>query len=203
EAAEHFEWLAADDFGSVADDVVQYYNLVGLSDVAIALGDRSRCARLLELQRQHAGRAVILGLGAYHRAVERTLGNLAGALGRPEEGVPDLERALELHESFGARAWATRNRSDLAAALVQRDGDGDRDRALGLLNDALDAATAIGMPQLVDEAMPLKLALQGIDAGTDVSTSIEAVSWAVSREQPDLRAHADAGGRVTSGCVGL
>jgi len=30
-----------------------------------------------------------------------------------------------------------------------------------------------------------------------VSTSIEAVSWAVSREQPDLRAHADAAGRVT------
>jgi class 3 adenylate cyclase len=197
EAAEHFEWLAADDFASVADDVVQYYNLVGLSDVAIALGDRPRCLRLLELQRPNAGRAVTLGLGAYHGALDRTLGNLAVALGRPEDGVPDLERALELHESFRAAAWAARNRYDLAAALVQRGGDDDRDRALGLLNEALDAATAIGMPQLVDEAMPVKLALQGIDAGTDVSTSIEAVSWAVSREQPDLGAHADAAGRVT------
>jgi class 3 adenylate cyclase len=53
------------------------------------------------------------------------------------------------------------------------------------------------MPQLVDEAMPVKLALQGIDAATDMSASIEAVSWAVSREQPDLRKHADAAGRVT------
>ena len=197
EAAEHFEWLAADDFASVANDVVQYYNLVGLSDVAIALGDRPRCERLLELQRPNAGRAVTLGLGAYHGALDRTLGNLAVALGRPEDGVPDLERALELHESFRAAAWAARNRYDLAAALVQRDGEGDRDRALGLLNDALDAATAIGMSQLVDEAMPVKLALQGIDAATDISSSIEAVSWAVSREQPDLRAHADAAGRVT------
>src|SRR5262249_41535667 len=64
-------------------------------------------------------------------------------------------------------------------------------------NDALDAATAIGMPQLVDEAMPLKFALQGIDTGTDVGTSIEAVSWSVSREQPDLCALADASRRVT------
>jgi class 3 adenylate cyclase/tetratricopeptide (TPR) repeat protein len=197
EAAEHFEWLAADDFGSVADDVVQYYNLVGLSDVAIALGDRPRCERLLELQRPNAGRAVTLGLGAYHGALDRTIGNLAVALGRPDEGVPHLERALELHDSFRARAWATRNRYDLAVGLVQRDEPGDRDRALGLLNDALDAATAIGMPQLVDEAMPVKLALQGIDAATDIGSSIEAVSLVVSREQPDLRANADATGRVT------
>jgi class 3 adenylate cyclase len=140
---------------------------------------------------------VTLGLGAYHGAVDRTLGNLAVALERPEEGVPHLERALALHESFRAAAWAARNRYDLAVALVQRDDDGDRDRALALLNDALDAATAIGMPQLVDEAMPVKLALQGIDTATDMSASIEAVSWAVSREQPDLRTLADAAGRVT------
>jgi len=197
EAAEHFEELALDDFGSVADDVSQYYNLVGLSDIAIALQDRPRCARLLEIQEPNAGRAVTLGLGAYHGAVDRTLGNLAAALGRLEEAVGHLERALELHDSFRARAWATRNRYDLAASLVQRDEDGDRDRALALLNDALDAATAIGMPQLVDEAMPVKLALQGIDADTDISSSIEAVSLTVTREQPDLRAHADAAGRVT------
>ena len=41
--------------------------------------------------------------------------------------MPDLERGgLELHESFRAAAWAARNRYDLAAALVRRDGEGDR-----------------------------------------------------------------------------
>ena len=43
----------------------------------------------------------------------------------------------------------------------------------------------------------MKLASRGSTPAPTISSSIEAVSWAVSREQPDLRAHADAAGRVT------
>ena len=124
EAAEHFEWLAADDFASVADDVVQYYNLVGLSDVAIALGDRPtlRAAARAAASERGAGR---------HSRSRRVSRRARSHVGQPRRRARATRRTAcrtsnarwSCTSAFGAAAWAARNRYDLAAGLVQRDGE--------------------------------------------------------------------------------
>jgi adenylate cyclase len=132
----------------------------------------------------------------YHGVADRYLGLLACALDRCEAAVMHLETALRAHEAFGARPWAARTRFDLARALLARDHNGDRARALGFLNEALDAGHDIGMPALVEEVLPVKLDLQGIASGSSLDASIDAVAASVSRERPDVGRLAAADGRI-------
>jgi class 3 adenylate cyclase len=83
-----------------------------------------------------------------------------------------------------------------AAMLAERDGDGDRDRALELVGQSLDVAQELGMSVLVERCFDLKLRLQGIDA-MDVTTSIDVVASAVEDERPDLSGAAAPDGTVT------
>jgi class 3 adenylate cyclase len=122
---------------------------------------------------------------------------LALALGRADDAVRHHETALAMLDAFGARPWVARSGYDLARALLARDADGDRARALSLVNDALDAAHEIGMPALVEEALAVKLDLQGIGSGSSPDASIDAVAASVSRERPDLGPVAAGDGRVT------
>jgi eukaryotic-like serine/threonine-protein kinase len=188
--------LAHDAF-SFPDDPGRRYGLCAAAHVAADLGDRSRCELLYERLVPETGLAVLVGPIAYHGVTDRFLGMLSMVLERPGVAVEHLERALVVHESFGARPWAARTRYDLARALLARGNDGDPDGALTLLNDALDAAQEIGMPVLVDEVLPVKLELQGIGSGSSADASIDAVTAAVSLERPDLRRHAAIDGRLT------
>ena len=72
----------------------------------------------------------------------------------------------------------------------------DRERALGLLNDALDAANSIGMTKLVEEVLKAKLELQGVRATDSIMASIDIVAAGISIERPDLRKHASSDGTV-------
>jgi class 3 adenylate cyclase len=80
--------------------------------------------------------------------------------------------------------------------LVDRDRSGDRERALQLVSASLDAAQELGMRRVVEDALALKLELQGL-ASIDVTTSIDSVISAVESERPDLAAHAAPDGTVT------
>jgi len=59
--------------------------------------------------------------------------------------------------------------------LMRRDGSGDREYALSLVSQALDAAQGLGMKALLERALALKLKAQGVDL-TDTGTSIDAVA---------------------------
>jgi hypothetical protein len=61
-----------------------------------------------------------------------------------------------------ARAFTARTRYDFADMLVKRDSPGDRERSLALLDQALSAAEEIGMTRLSEQALALKVRLQGI-----------------------------------------
>jgi len=80
--------------------------------------------------------------------------------------------------------------------LMRRDGPGDRQKALSLVSQALDAAQAMGMKALLERALALKLKAQGVDL-TDTGASIDAVASLVYAEKPDLRRHAAPDGTVT------
>jgi class 3 adenylate cyclase len=65
-----------------------------------------------------------------------------------------------------------------------------------LLNQALEVGNELGMPRLVEQALAVKLDLQGV-ASSSPEASIDVVAAGVSVERPDLRSHAAADGRVT------
>lgn len=95
-----------------------------------------------DLREAHAAAAILDLLAAYEHQiavffyssgllgpVSRTLGRLKTLLGQLDQAVTTLERTLERTEVIGAHAWSARARADLAAALITRDGPGDRARA--------------------------------------------------------------------------
>jgi class 3 adenylate cyclase len=196
EAAEHLEAVARDSFAIVSDDVLRTFTLCGLAEVTAQLDDASLAESLYSLLVPRSGDAAILGASAYHGAVDRYLGLLATTLGRDEDAIAHHEAALAMHERMRATPWSARTRYDLAGALVARGAEFDRERALGLLNDALGVANSIGMTKLVEEVLKAKLELQGVRSSDSIMASIDIVAAGISIERPDLRRHAASDGTV-------
>jgi class 3 adenylate cyclase len=128
--------------------------------------------------------------------VSHVLAQLASLLERWEQAERHFEAALALCEKLHARPRAAHVRCDWAAMLMARGGPGDRERALSLANAALAEAQQLGMKPLVEEALALKLELQGVPSG-ELNRSIYAVASRVEQERPDLRAHTAPDGTVT------
>jgi class 3 adenylate cyclase len=138
-----------------------------------------------------AGRAA-----AAYGPVDRYLGLLAGTLGRRREALERFDSALDLSRRMGDRPLAATITCDRAALLLDRDRTGDREQALAMLGESLEAAQELGMRGLVERALTLRLEAQGISS-VDTTTSIDFVISAVESERPNLAAHAAADGTVT------
>jgi hypothetical protein len=72
----------------------------------------------------------------------------------------------------------------------------ERAEATALLDSAIPEFQDMGMPVYLEDAMRLKLRLQGL-GGSDPTSSIVAVTAAVQAERPDLSRHAAPDGTVT------
>ena len=197
EARAVFESVAADDFASIPPDAQFVVSLALLAETAQFLGDAERAERLYDLLLPYDGLNVIAGrAAATNGPVARELGLLAETAGRIDDAERHYVAALEMTTRMGDRPFGARARFDLARLLLGRDGDGDRDRALDLLREAVETAQEIGMQELVREALAMRLEAQGLGS-LDVSTSIDYVIDAVAAEQPDIAAHAAPDGQVT------
>jgi class 3 adenylate cyclase len=112
----------------------------------------------------------------------------------------DAERhftdALAFDTKLRARPWLTHTQYQYAKMLVARDAPGDRAKAMGLLQQALDTAQELGMAKIVERALALKLRAQGVSTDS-VYTSIDAVAGAVARERPQISVHPAPDGTVT------
>ncbi len=85
-----------------------------LAEASVLLGDVTFAAALYERLAPYAGRPVTAGRAACSfGAVDRTLGGLAGLLGRKSDAVRHLEHAIRLNDSFGCVVWRTRAERDL------------------------------------------------------------------------------------------
>jgi class 3 adenylate cyclase len=196
DAAIELERLSRDGFSSIAMDVFRVYSLAALAEVAAGLADTKLGAELYDLLTRYAGTAAVVGGVAYHGAIDRYLGLLATMRGHCDVAIAHHENARRIHERMRARPWIARSQYDLACALIERREVGDRERALTLLNDALDTANAIGQAKLMNEVLTAKLDLQGVASGSSVMLSIDAVAAGVSIDRPDLRRHAASDGTV-------
>ena len=102
----------------------------------------------------------------------------------------------EAPEQVRRRALVADQQGEFAGMLLERNGQGDRERALQLANEALASAQEMGMKIVVERLLATKLAVQGV-ASSDTQHSVYAVASVVQQQRPDLSSHASPDGTVT------
>jgi hypothetical protein len=86
----------------------------------------------------------------------RHLGMLAAAMKRWPDAERHFEAGLAMNARQRARPWLAHTQHQYAAMLLARNGAGDRERAIALLDEALAAAEEIGMAALEKRAAGLR-----------------------------------------------
>ena len=152
-----------------ADGSIPAWALALWAEACVALGALDDAPVLYRLLRRHQGHmAVVSNALLCLDPVERSLGLLAAALGRDDDGVRHLTRAVEQCERLGAPALLARSRADLGRALVARGRAGDESRGLDLLRLACDEAASLGMAPVAERP--------GDDAPSPAATAAAAAS---------------------------
>ena len=94
---------------------------VELAEASVLVGDATFAASLYERLAPYAGRPVTAGRAACsYGAVDRSLGSLAGLLGRQDDAVRHLEDAVRINDALGCVVWRARAERDLSQLV--RDG---------------------------------------------------------------------------------
>ncbi len=198
EAQAELNDLAEDNFAILPRDGNLAIALVLLAQVCAAIEDAGTAARIFDLLEPIAG-----GLGIdtgqqalYFGAADRQIGLLAATMGRWEEAESRFQSAIKTDTVMGGRPWVAWAKRGYAWMLARRNAEGDREKAVELLGEALDTAQELGMKLLTDRCLELKLELQGVPS-TNAGASIDAVASLVYNEKPDLRPQAAPDGTVT------
>jgi class 3 adenylate cyclase len=185
DARELYGPIARDGFSSIPSDFITLATMWLLARVIYFLDDRDGASALYGLLKPVAALpatvAGFVSVGSLHHP----LGQLASVLGRWDDAVSHFETAIEWDERTGHVAVAPLTRQYCAAALLGRAAPGDRERALELIQQALDAGERMGCKPLVEDCLALKLQAQGV-TGANIYTSIDAVAHAVERERRAL-----------------
>ncbi len=85
--------------------------------------------------------------------IDRLLGLLAQALGRLETAADHFEDALSFCRKAGYQpdlAWTC---CDYADMLRERDGSGDKEKAIALLDESLAISSELGMRPLMERVL--------------------------------------------------
>jgi class 3 adenylate cyclase len=197
DARQLLDQLAANDFKDVPRDWLLLAALTTLVHVVSHLKDAERARALHELLLPYKEQYVVVGDAVlYWGSVATALGIAATTMGDWEVAEQHFNAAIESEESCRAWPYLARARYQHAVMLTARGEEGDKERALPLVNEALDRFQELAMQKDTENALALKLDLQGIDA-SDTSGSIEAVASIIYNEQPNLRSHAAPDGTVT------
>jgi class 3 adenylate cyclase/tetratricopeptide (TPR) repeat protein len=128
--------------------------------------------------------------------VDRVLGMLDHTVGNLDQAAGHFEAAVAFCRKAGYRPELAWTCCDYADLLNDRDAEGDRARAVALLDESLAISSELGMRPLMERVLSRKLEIQGV-ASVDIRTSIDVVASAVADEQPNLRPHAAPDGTVT------
>jgi DNA-binding SARP family transcriptional activator len=146
EARKPFEELVTPAGVELPDDSLYFLGVCFLVEVARVLGDAERAAVLRDALRPYAGRVAITRLGGIGIGpVRRYLGVAAHIAGDVDVAVAELEQAIAESTAHGMRPFTARAHRDLAAALRDRGGPGDADRADEHAARAAAIAAEIGL----------------------------------------------------------
>jgi eukaryotic-like serine/threonine-protein kinase len=196
-ARRELERLVPRDLSAIPPDANWLTGIALLGEAAARLADRERASWAHEELLPYAGRVIVVARAVgVNGPVDLVLGMLARAMGRQEEAMRRLSSALALSSAMGDRPYIAIAHLEIAETLMLREGPGDREAALDALAEAIALARGMGARWIVDRALPMRLAAQGLE-GVDVTTSIDDVVEAIEAERPDLRPHAAPDGTVT------
>jgi len=197
ECRQWYEPLAANDFAEVPRDTNWPAALSLLSGAAAFLRDRKNAEYLYEQMLPWKDQQIQVGAAAYGNGPGAAhLARLARSLGRLDEAVELFDDSLKRTRKMGFRPWLAIFSLEQARTLLERNGAGDDERALRLLSEAVELAREIGMPKIVEDALALRLEVQGIDASL-TQHSIYAVARSIQDRRPDFGALTAADGTVT------
>jgi tetratricopeptide (TPR) repeat protein len=155
EAAQALSELAGEDLANLHLDEEWTFCMSLLAEACALLGDASPARKLYDVLSPYSGLNVIAVPEVLFGSVDRVLGVLAGMLGRWEDAEGHFTAALEMDRRMDARPWAAHSLHDHAAMLLARDGPGDRERADGLLADAIATYEGLGMESWAKRAVAL------------------------------------------------
>jgi tetratricopeptide (TPR) repeat protein len=116
-----------------------------LPDACARLGDRAAAGRLHALLLPFRDRYARAPVEASFGCVARALGVLAAVLGRHDDAAEHFGAAIEIERRMRARPWVAHAQHGLAETLLARDAPGDADRALALLDEAVEGYRALDM----------------------------------------------------------
>jgi DNA-binding SARP family transcriptional activator len=145
EARAIFDDLARDGFAQVYFDEEFLASMTLLADVCALLADSDRAATMYERLLPYADRNAFAMIEIALGCVARPVGVLARTLGRADDSVRHLERAIEINARMGARPWVAHAELELGRALSAEPAGGDPTRATELFRRALREYEAMGM----------------------------------------------------------
>jgi DNA-binding CsgD family transcriptional regulator len=132
-----------------ARDILQPVTLSYVADAVAATGHPIAAAAYARLE-PWAGRAVSAAALACYGSADRYLGRLAEACGRHAAASAHYEAAVRFDEAAGWPLWAAHSKLALGAHLLRAGGRADRDRGLGLVEEAQRVAAASGLVGLAE-----------------------------------------------------
>jgi DNA-binding SARP family transcriptional activator len=142
EASTAFEALAADGFATIPFDEEWLLTMAFLAAACRRLGDTRRAALLFELLEPYGHRVVVAPIEVAIGSAALPLGQLAAALGRPQQAAQWFERAARVNERAGALPWAAHARREQGELLLAQ---GHRKAGGALLRSAAATYCALGM----------------------------------------------------------
>jgi class 3 adenylate cyclase len=197
EARRELDDLAIDDFARLRDNPYVCVSLCFLAEVVFRLGDVSRARTLYDLLAPYRDRlCVVQPFITCHGSVSRYLALLATTLERHDQASEHFEQGIETNSRINAPGWLAHCLVEYADMLLRRGTPSDRQRAVELAGQALEIASDLNMPGVVEQALALKMQSQGIDS-LPAESSIDAVAESVEVARPDLGRHAAPDGTVT------
>ena len=127
---------------------------VGLALVAVQRDD------VVSAEEQYAALAPVPGIMVFYIGTDQVLGLLSVTLGRLDQAVAHFEDSLEFCRNAGYRpnlAWTC---YAYAGALSQRNGSGDHQRAVELLDESLVISEDLGMLPLMERVAVLRKTIE-------------------------------------------
>jgi class 3 adenylate cyclase len=190
------ERFVGEGFSAIPKDANWFTGMSLLAESIALVGDEKRAALAYEELLPYEGLVIVVARAAgCNGPVDRVLGLLAMATGRYDDAERHLEAAREVSKRMGDRIGRILIPVHLAEVALARDGEGDRERALELVTEAIGPAREMDARLVVERALALRLEAQGL-SGVDVTTSIDNMVSALEAERPDMRAHAAPDGTV-------
>ena len=92
---------------------------------------------------------------------DRLLGLLSLTMGCLDQAATHFDDALAFCRKGGYRPELARSRCDYADLLLERNGEGDRPKAISLLDELLATSSELGMRPLMERVLSRREILRG------------------------------------------